>query len=230
MAFHRPGMVLPGADEHTFGGQQEHDDAHPQPGPPEGASTLHCIVVAVNMSEESAAAIGTTLRRTVRDIANRAHSLAPGLSSHVEIIMGPPHRHDLAGIRDYTDDPARNGPTSRTLPGPRPPAESPNQSVRIDMPDRQIYIDGESIRLTATEFALARYLLLHHKRTVSRRELIQHIWSGKSYEPATRAIDVHIRRIRIKFGRLAFLIHSGRGTGYQFVVQPGLPCRGNQTS
>jgi DNA-binding response OmpR family regulator len=74
---------------------------------------------------------------------------------------------------------------------------------------------GESIRLTAREFALLEFLMRHPGRVFRRGDIIEHVWED-SFEPAGNVVDVLVGRLRRKIdgpGREP-LIHTIRGVGY----------------
>lgn len=55
----------------------------------------------------------------------------------------------------------------------------------------------------------------------TREELVQAVWHQK-YEPVTRSLDVHIRRLRVRLGEIdaPTKIESVRGVGYRIVIGP----------
>jgi len=69
----------------------------------------------------------------------------------------------------------------------------------IDPRARRITLNGEPIRLTTREMALALYLFRRTGRVVSRRSLLQDVWNVDHTEP-TRTVDTHISRVRRKLG------------------------------
>jgi DNA-binding response OmpR family regulator len=90
--------------------------------------------------------------------------------------------------------------------------------LRIDVPRRQVEIDGRSVQLTYVEFELLRTLASQPGRVFSRKALLEELWGGAEYrEP--RTIDVHVRHLREKLERDPSdpeFIHTVRGAGYRF--------------
>ena len=76
---------------------------------------------------------------------------------------------------------------------------------------------GETLDLTAREFELLEYLLLHLDRVVSREMLARDIWREvRRVTPLDNVIDVHMARLRKKVDGAAGhkLIHTLRGVGF----------------
>ena len=92
--------------------------------------------------------------------------------------------------------------------------------VLIDLSRREVMLDGAVLNLTYKEFELLNYLVENGSRTVGRSELISSLWSDADETPNERTIDVHIRRLRSKLGRLANTVRTVRGQGYRFYDHP----------
>jgi len=79
---------------------------------------------------------------------------------------------------------------------------------------------GRAINLTAKEFALLEYLLLHRGECVSRSELLAEVWQ-MTEETGTNVVDVYVNYLRRKLDAGAAhdcqggLIETVRGTGYR---------------
>jgi len=77
--------------------------------------------------------------------------------------------------------------------------------------------DGGRKRLSEMEASILQYLAAHHQRAVSRDELLTSVWGIGGGSADTRAIDMHVTRLR---GKLGSESHSGewiatvRGQGY----------------
>ncbi len=52
--------------------------------------------------------------------------------------------------------------------------------------------------MSETESAILGFLVAHHKRAVSREELLTRIWGIEPQGLETRTIDMHIARLRTK--------------------------------
>lgn len=90
--------------------------------------------------------------------------------------------------------------------------------LRISPDARRVWKNENEIDLTPTEYDLLHTLARHHRRVLSRHQLIEYVW-GYDYFGDERMIDVHIRRIRLKIEDNAqepTYIVTARGAGYRF--------------
>jgi len=69
--------------------------------------------------------------------------------------------------------------------------------LALDVPRMRVTRDGESIELTATEFALLAAMARHPGRVFTRSQLLDAI-HGVAFESYERAIDAHVKNIRRK--------------------------------
>jgi len=74
---------------------------------------------------------------------------------------------------------------------------------------------GAALDLTAKEFELLEYFMLHPEEVIRRTELLEKIWD-LSFDPMSNVVDVHVANLRRKLGAEsgAPLIHTVRGVGY----------------
>jgi DNA-binding response OmpR family regulator len=72
---------------------------------------------------------------------------------------------------------------------------------------------GEEIALTATEFRLLRYFMLHPGQVLSKTQLTEHIYD-QDFDKDSNLIEVYLNRLRRKLG--AHLFQTRRGQGYLF--------------
>ena len=80
----------------------------------------------------------------------------------------------------------------------------------------QVTVDDQSIRLTRREFDLLRCLVENRHRVLSRDRLLERVW-GYTCAIETRAVDVHVGRLRSKLGVAGAQIETVVGLGYRFV-------------
>ena len=80
---------------------------------------------------------------------------------------------------------------------------------------------GEPLNLRLKEVELLMALASHPGELKSREDLAKEVW-GYAGVGASRTIDVHIRRIRATLEEKSDYeyIHTVRGLGYRFEVQP----------
>jgi DNA-binding response OmpR family regulator len=92
-------------------------------------------------------------------------------------------------------------------------------NIEIDVAALQVHLpDRKAISLTPTEMKLLLQLAQRASQTVSREELMEHVW-GESYVGESNIVDVYIRRLRRKIERdpaNPAIIQSARGVGYKF--------------
>ncbi len=88
--------------------------------------------------------------------------------------------------------------------------------LSVDVDRHVVKIDGHEVRLTAKEFLLLEYLMLHRGRVLSRDLLLSDVW-GYSYTGGTRTVDVHVRRLREKVPMLAETIVTVKQFGYKLL-------------
>jgi two-component system OmpR family response regulator len=78
-----------------------------------------------------------------------------------------------------------------------------------------------ALSLTAKEFAILEYFMLHAGELVTRSMLLDHCWD-ESYEGLSNLVDVHVSRVRRKVdapGRKP-LFHTIRGAGFILGERP----------
>jgi DNA-binding response OmpR family regulator len=90
-----------------------------------------------------------------------------------------------------------------------------NGALRLEPKTYQVFLDGEILDLTRTEFELLLLLVRHPARVFSRPYLLETIW-GEQYVPGDRSIDNLILRLRKKLGKMGDCIEALWGVGYRF--------------
>jgi DNA-binding response OmpR family regulator len=88
--------------------------------------------------------------------------------------------------------------------------------ISLDRERHVVASEGEDVTLTAKEFLLLEYLLLHRGRVLSRDLLLTDVW-GYRYTGGTRTVDVHVRRLREKLPVLADGLVTVKQFGYKLV-------------
>ena len=180
------------------------------------------FVLYMGIDEETAAAAGTSIAKLAQEIRAYAQSLVSGAESYAAVAVAPASAPGSAldVVRSTFGDPtvnSRQRTEAARLPQPQDPRPS---GVLIDLARREVHLDGESLNLTFKEFELLNYLVENGTRTVGRDELLEGLWRNAEEVPNERTIDVHIRRLRSKLGRLANTVRTVRGQGYRFYEHP----------
>jgi len=131
-------------------------------------------------------------------------------------------RRDDAPTEAAQDANAERRSASRPLPAT---AESPDDvytfdGKTFDFNSLELRTASRVVRLTLMEAELLRYLLRHAGRVVSRKQMLEDVWSLHE-DTDTRAIDNFIVRLRryieAEPARPRYLL-TVRGVGYRFVL------------
>ena len=86
--------------------------------------------------------------------------------------------------------------------------------VCLDLQTRQVSRKELAVELTATEFRLLEYLLMHPGMVLSRSQLEERVWSDE-FDINSNVVDVYVRRLRRKLDPDGALIETVRGMGYR---------------
>jgi DNA-binding response OmpR family regulator len=92
--------------------------------------------------------------------------------------------------------------------------------LTLDLSRRQVLVDGATVNLTNSEFTVLSLLCEHPDHVVSRRAIVERLWSG-NYVGDTRVCDTYIARLRRKIelgGRSPVRILTVRGHGYRLMA------------
>lgn len=87
--------------------------------------------------------------------------------------------------------------------------------ITIDLLKHKVVVDGESISLTAIEFAILEFLSRSPGRVYTRDQILDNVWKDGKFI-IDRAVDVHVRGLRKKLQDGADCIETVRGVGYRF--------------
>ncbi|HEY6089090.1 MAG TPA: response regulator transcription factor [Gemmatimonadaceae bacterium] len=89
--------------------------------------------------------------------------------------------------------------------------------LEVDLTAQRVRRAGKSIELTAKEFSLLEFFVLHHGRVVDRAAITAHVWD-ENHDPFTNVLEVLVRRLRRKIDDdyPDKLIQTVRGAGYRF--------------
>lgn len=109
--------------------------------------------------------------------------------------------------------------TSRGKPDGEPFFES--DGLRIDFEGRQVFVDGQEVRLTPIEYRLLAHLARHGGKVVTHRNLLHEVW-GPAFEDSTHTLRVHMGGIRQKIEPDAShprFIRTETGVGYRLLLK-----------
>lgn len=103
---------------------------------------------------------------------------------------------------------------------PQPP--QPHGLLRIDPAAREVWLNGQSLCLTKSEFEILQLLAASPGRVLTREQILDQI-RGTDFAITDRVVDYQVSGLRKKLGVAADYIQTIRGVGYKFVVPPPAP-------
>lgn len=92
--------------------------------------------------------------------------------------------------------------------------------ICLDTSSRQVSIDGKQIELTAYEYKVLEYLMMHTGKMISKSELTEHLYD-QDFDRDSNVIEVFVGRLRRKLdpGNKLRPIETLRGQGYRFTLE-----------
>lgn len=91
-------------------------------------------------------------------------------------------------------------------------------SMRLDLEEKRVYVDGVEMNLTSKEYDVLELLAKNANHVYGREKLLHLVW-GADYPGDVRTVDVHIRRLREKIEKNPSepkFVHTKWGVGYYF--------------
>ncbi|MBQ8843153.1 MAG: response regulator transcription factor [Ruminiclostridium sp.] len=70
--------------------------------------------------------------------------------------------------------------------------------LKLNTKDKQLYVDGEAVKLTATEYKITELLMRNAGRVFSAEEIYDRVWNDDECYAVENTVMVHIRHIREK--------------------------------
>lgn len=92
------------------------------------------------------------------------------------------------------------------------------RDIKIDTLARTVYKQGKEISLTALEYRLLLTFANHYGQTLTRDQLLEHIWDVAGNFVNDNTLTVYIKRLREKLEddpKNPQLIQTIRGVGYK---------------
>lgn len=92
--------------------------------------------------------------------------------------------------------------------------------IGLDTKKQEVSLNGEILTLTAYEYKVLEYLMLHPNEVVSKTILTEHIYE-QDFERDSNVIEVFVGRLRKKLDpdNLLKPIETSRGRGYRFTLE-----------
>lgn len=92
--------------------------------------------------------------------------------------------------------------------------------IKLDTSTQQVCVDDNKLELTAYEYKVLEYLMLHAGEVISKTILTEHIYS-QDYDRDSNVLEVFVGRLRRKLDPGGGLkpIETLRGRGYRFTLE-----------
>jgi len=167
---------------------------------------------------------GVEVCRQVRTFSDAYVVMLTARSEEVDTLIGL-----SVGADDYMTKPFSPGElmarVQAMLRRPRPLGQAGGSSgttltfgpLGIDPVGRDVWLDGDPVALTRTEFDLLAALAARPAMAFSRRQLIEAVW-GLAWVGDEHLVDVHIGHLRRKLGddaQQTRFVRTVRGVGYR---------------
>ena len=104
------------------------------------------------------------------------------------------------------------------------PAKIAVADLVLDTAAQTVSRNGQTVPLTAKEYALLEFLARNAGRVVGRAEIAEHVWD-ETFDPFSNLIEVYINRVRRKIDADSAkpLLQTRRGAGYLLGSAADLP-------
>ncbi|WP_425404451.1 response regulator transcription factor [Hwanghaeella sp.] len=96
-------------------------------------------------------------------------------------------------------------------------------NLSINMAQRSVELDGQSVRLTKKEFDILAFMARHPDKVLQHSQILEECW-GQAYRDQTHYLRVYIKNLRAKLGDDSedpSLIVTEPGVGYRIVSNTG---------
>jgi DNA-binding response OmpR family regulator len=146
---------------------------------------------------------GRTLPILILSARDDVRDKVAGLQLGADDYLTKPFEFDelLARVQVRLRTPGTSAPTVLSVGG-----------VALDLRTRRVIVEGETIELSAREFALLELFLRHPDQVLSREQLLARVW-GYDFDPGSNVVEVYVGYLRRKLG--AAHIETVRGMGYR---------------
>ncbi len=179
----------------------------------------HLVMLDIHMPHMN----GWETCRQIRLLSDVPIIMLTRLNSDAEIIRGLG-----AGADDFISKPfntsvllARTRAVLRRVTKtavPTPPTRYADGYLTIDLERREVFVQSEPVKLTATEFQLLTFLLKNAGRTLSYEQILENVW-GWEYRESIDYVHVYISHLRRKLekdARKPLYLVTVHSIGYRF--------------
>ena len=95
------------------------------------------------------------------------------------------------------------------------------QDLLIDYEKRQVFVDGEEVELTQTEYNILTFLSIHAGKVLTYAAIIQAVWGYSDYG-SVKKLQVNMKNIRKKMGvtpgEKRYIVNE-LGVGYRMLAE-----------
>jgi two-component system OmpR family response regulator len=94
--------------------------------------------------------------------------------------------------------------------------------IRIDEDAHDVFVNGEVVEFSPTEYKLLRFLMSNPNRVLSKEQIIDHVWNY-DFNGEMGIVESYVSYLRKKLDPITSepLIRTKRGVGYMYVVPAG---------
>lgn len=96
-----------------------------------------------------------------------------------------------------------------------------NGPLEVDLTARRVTVNGQEVRLTGTEYAFLRLLVVHAGRVLTHRQILREVW-GPTYQDQTHYLRVYMAHLRAKLEAVPAkpeILVTEPGIGYRLLVR-----------
>jgi DNA-binding response OmpR family regulator len=168
----------------------------------------------VGLNESTARENGVDLGELIEVLKVELNTRIPSVETHALAVVAPVGT-PLSDLEIVLGATIERSP-DHDDPSPRPGDRTKRKGVVIDLARHRVLVDDREAGLTFKEFALLQVLVRNDGKTLSREYLRGAIATGDDADINARTIDVHVRRLRVRFGEYPDVIRTVQGKGYRF--------------
>jgi DNA-binding response OmpR family regulator len=97
------------------------------------------------------------------------------------------------------------------------------EDLQVDLAKSRVYITGQEIKLTRTEFKILSYLVANAGRVITSDQILEKVW-GEEYMGDNHIVQVSVARLRkclVDNGRTPKYIETRMGIGFMMKISDG---------
>lgn len=167
---------------------------------------------------------GWEVCRQIRLMANTPVIMLTTMNSDADMIKGLDNGADDYIAKPFTGEVliararALLRRSSFSQPKAKPQKTYKDEYLYIDLDTYRVLVDGETVKLSATEFKLLSYLLQNTGRVLTYDQILQYVW-GPEYRGSVDYVHVYVSHLRRKLEanpKQAKYLQTEHGIGYRF--------------